>query len=364
MKKFLVCLLCLSMVLPGLAFAENTAMKPGTYTVTQRGFADDFTVSVTVDENSIKDVTVVETLDSLGIGEMAEKELAKEIVEKQSTKLDTVSGATISSLTFLNAVRNALKEAGASNDMLAEDNTTTRFTNKVDPETFEADIIVVGGGLAGVVSAITAADEGAKVLLVEQTGYLGGTSLYAGGAVAESGSELQPAESHNMITADSLKLWLTMSNQGNENFSPELGAAMADASGPAYDNLVKWGMKPAEMTFFGNGAGYYVWQDSGEYKSTGWHIFHNIEPKMEELVDAGKLAFAMRTKAKDLVTDDSGAVIGITTADGKTYNAKAVILATGGFTNDVALMEKKNVTLVNAVLTNMNALKKNMDILG
>ena len=31
---------------------------------------------------------------------------------------------------------------------------------------------------------------------------------------------------------------------------------------------------------------------------------------------------------------------------------------------DVALMEKKNVTLVNAVLTNMNALKKNMDILG
>lgn len=341
MKKLFTALLCLAMLITCICPATaEAAMTPGTYSITQRGYSADFTIAVTVDETNIQSIEIVESLDSLGIGEMAQKELAKTVVEKQSTKVDTYSGATISSVTFLSAVRNALKAAGASDDMLATDYTTPRFTSKATAEGFEPDVIVVGGGLAGVVSAMTAVEEGSKVLLIEQANYLGGTSMYAGGAIAQSGSMHQPAESHNAITADSLYTWLTMSNRENENFHPELARAMADASAPAYDKLVEWGMKPAEMTFFGNGAGYYVWQDSGEYKSTGWHIFHNLEPKMEEMIDAGKLVILMRTKGTGLVQDESGAVTGVTTADGKTYNADAVILATGGFTNNLELMEK------------------------
>jgi len=41
------------------------------------------------------------------------------------------------------------------------------------------DIIVVGGGPAGVAAAISAARQGIKVLLVEQQGYLGG--MWTGG---------------------------------------------------------------------------------------------------------------------------------------------------------------------------------------
>lgn len=340
MKKWMALMLCAVLLLCSVnAGAEAGKMVPGTYQVTARGFTEDFVVAVTVDETSIQNVEVVETFDSLGIGEMAQKELAKAIVEKQSTGIDTVSGATVSSMTFLYAVREALREAGATDDLFAENFVTERFTEKGDASAFDADVIVVGGGLAGVVAAMTAVEAGAKVLLVEQTGYLGGTSMYAGGAVAESGSALQPAESHNAITADSLNLWLTMSNAENANFHPELARAMADASGPAYDKLVEWGMKPAEMTFFGNGAGYYVWQDSGDYKSTGWFIFHNLEPKMAEMVDAGQLVCKMRTKAQSLVTDDAGAVTGIVTANGETFGADAVILATGGFTNCPELMD-------------------------
>jgi len=40
----------------------------------------------------------------------------------------------------------------------------------------EADVIVVGGGPAGLVAAIAAARAGAKTLLIEQFGYLGGTA--------------------------------------------------------------------------------------------------------------------------------------------------------------------------------------------
>lgn len=42
-------------------------------------------------------------------------------------------------------------------------------------KTHEYDIIVCGGGVAGTCAAISAAREGADVLLIEQSGCLGGT---------------------------------------------------------------------------------------------------------------------------------------------------------------------------------------------
>ena len=54
------------------------------------------------------------------------------------------------------------------------------MTNKWD---FEADVVIVGYGLAGAISAIAAHDAGAKVLLLEKMPVAGGNSLLAGGAV-------------------------------------------------------------------------------------------------------------------------------------------------------------------------------------
>jgi len=44
------------------------------------------------------------------------------------------------------------------------------------PITREADVVVVGGGPAGLCAAIAAGRNGAQVVLVEQFGYLGGTA--------------------------------------------------------------------------------------------------------------------------------------------------------------------------------------------
>ena len=38
------------------------------------------------------------------------------------------------------------------------------------------DVIVVGGGFAGTAAAVSAAREGAKVLLLEKSGFLGGAA--------------------------------------------------------------------------------------------------------------------------------------------------------------------------------------------
>ena len=45
------------------------------------------------------------------------------------------------------------------------------------------DVIVIGYGFAGALTAITAADNGAKVLLAEKADYPGGISICSGGAM-------------------------------------------------------------------------------------------------------------------------------------------------------------------------------------
>jgi hypothetical protein len=49
------------------------------------------------------------------------------------------------------------------------------------PVSYECDVVVVGGGTAGVVAAIAAARNGAKTILVERNNFLGGSMLYGAG---------------------------------------------------------------------------------------------------------------------------------------------------------------------------------------
>ena len=53
------------------------------------------------------------------------------------------------------------------------------------------DVVVVGGGGAGMSAAITAADEGARVLLVESEGALGGSTALSGGVFYAAGTPVQ-----------------------------------------------------------------------------------------------------------------------------------------------------------------------------
>lgn len=57
---------------------------------------------------------------------------------------------------------------------------------------FSADVIVVGSGGAGLTAATVAARLGLQVLLVEKTGYFGGTTAWSGGGVWVPGNSLAP----------------------------------------------------------------------------------------------------------------------------------------------------------------------------
>ncbi|NOZ23156.1 MAG: FAD-dependent oxidoreductase [Planctomycetes bacterium] len=57
---------------------------------------------------------------------------------------------------------------------LIDKNRKTIHIEKDAPIVYETDVVVVGGGLAGTAAAVAAAREGAKVLLIERAGCLGG----------------------------------------------------------------------------------------------------------------------------------------------------------------------------------------------
>ena len=55
----------------------------------------------------------------------------------------------------------------------------------------QTDVVVVGGGASGLAAAISAATEGAKVLLTEKNPYLGGSARLSVGSINAAGSSLQ-----------------------------------------------------------------------------------------------------------------------------------------------------------------------------
>lgn len=85
--------------------------KDGTYEGTADGYEKDLTVEVQITSGKIASVKVVSHNETPGFYEEAFQTVPSQIVQSQSTSVDTVSGATYSSVGIINAVNNALSKA-------------------------------------------------------------------------------------------------------------------------------------------------------------------------------------------------------------------------------------------------------------
>jgi fumarate reductase flavoprotein subunit len=60
---------------------------------------------------------------------------------------------------------------------------TASSANQTTARELEVDVLVLGGGGTGLAAAISAADQGAKVLVAEKTNRLGGTTALSIGSI-------------------------------------------------------------------------------------------------------------------------------------------------------------------------------------
>ncbi len=109
LASWLLCLVLLAGLLPAGAAGAYT---PGTYSKTIPGHNAPMTIKVTFSEDKITDINTEENLETIGVGALALKELSEEILASQSLGVDAIAGATVTSLTFLAAVKDCVKQAG------------------------------------------------------------------------------------------------------------------------------------------------------------------------------------------------------------------------------------------------------------
>ena len=95
----------------GSAATREAGFIPGIYEGTSRGYRGPIYVQVQVSAAGIEDITVTSNNEDVYPGETAIEELLEAVLEYGTTDLDAVSGATISSRGFLEAVDEALEKA-------------------------------------------------------------------------------------------------------------------------------------------------------------------------------------------------------------------------------------------------------------
>ncbi len=285
---------------------EASAMTPGTYTYTYRGYCSDVTVATTVSEDAITAVEVTSQDETVGIGSYALERLPAAILEEQTVYADTISGATATSNAIISAVKDALTEAGADMAVFGR-------TPEADPpkdEVYDTDVVVIGAGAAGFSSAIMALQNGADVMIVEKMDIPGGNTVRSSGVWNVAGPDQQEIDEfieytmtggHNLNNEDLVRVMVTNSSK----------------IGPWLKEL-----------------GFDVAEDGGSVDGLARGLITSYLNKFEEM--GGTILFS--TKAEEILMED-GAAAGIraTSENGGTVtiNADAVIVASGGFGYDL-----------------------------
>ena len=338
MKRTLSLLLAFVMVLGLAACGGNTAQEttaaataaseeagiytPGTYTGTAAGKNGDVKVEVTFSANAIDSVKVVEHSETAGISDGAIENIPAAIVENQSLAVDTVSGATVTSDAILKAVADAVAQAGG--DVEALKNAAAPAGEKEAKE-LSADVIVVGGGGAGMAAATRLAQLGKSVILVEKSGFLGGAISVSGGNQVVMGSQLQI---DNGVADDSVESMVAdfEANGANKN-NKEILTLFAENVGATTD----WLVASCGITFEEGLHQLGEYSHNRELAYTGGGA--GFAEAMRKAVEEAGVQVLLNTKAESLIADN-GTVTGVKAASSDadyTLTAGDVVLATGGY---------------------------------
>ncbi len=347
---------------------EQGTYVAGTYTgESENGKNGTVAVSVTFSNDAIEFIEVTEQNETESIASAALEQIPAEVVQYQSLGVDAVSGATITSNALLEAIADAVTQAGGDAEALA--NVEIEKTVSTETVTMNADVVVVGLGAAGMSAAMSAADNGASVIVIEKQSSIGGNAIVSGGYIDTTLLEdlhLDNNESYtNKIEAfleagpqtdAEAEVWDELEQDyaeyvesGNTKvYDSEIFWAIdfarlegGDYSGTDYQDsvngFVEWFTEEtgAEWTEFAGIVGY-TWPRwtslKGYYSGQGY--FDLFENWIKE-TDAD-ITIITSTQATELIQDEEGTVTGVVgvNEDGTTYNvygSDGVVLCTGGF---------------------------------
>jgi fumarate reductase flavoprotein subunit len=210
--------------------------------------------------------------------------------------------------------------------------------NNPKSEKLKVDVVVVGGGGAGLPAAVAAAENGANVLVLEKRNILGGNAGIGGIDTCAIESPDQQREGINYTKDDVFKK--AMKNC-HWDCNPRVVRAFIDRSG----DTIRW--------LEGMGAQFQLIR---MFPDEDIHVFHKVvavegEPVAQRLISiltekCEKLGVQIRrdTGVKKILKNENGEVTGVLAVtknnEELSIEAKTVVIATGGYAGNTEMVKK------------------------
>ncbi len=341
-------------------------MKAGEYQIKAEGVSRSLPIQVTLSSKKIEKIEALS--DHLSeLEQETLKQMAAKIVTHQSVAVDAVSGATTSSNGIKNAVKNVIVEAGgeithfsvseSKKNSLSQD-TDERFKepdyskwltkpNQID-QTMTTDLVIVGGGIAGLSAAVQAGERNLSTILLEKNGFLGGngtgvegmlgaeTQMQKKAGIDFSKQDVVVAELKTVQYQADGSFWVDLVNNTAENI------AWLQKEGVEFDRVDDYHHTCPLPTFHwfkgGQGAIGYI-------------------PPMVKRANALGVKILTSSPATGLIFDQKTQTVkGVyAQVNGKTtqINAQAVIFSSGGFGQNKKLIEKEGWRTENMITIGM-----------
>lgn len=151
---------------------------PGTYTATETGTSA-VTVTMTFSDSAITEVKVDTSKETIALAVDSAADFQEALMAAQSAEIDSISGATITSKAVKKAAANCIAQAMGLATSETEEPTVEdgipkwlgkapEIADSQITETFQTEVLVVGGGTGGLFAACSAAENGAKTLVIDK----------------------------------------------------------------------------------------------------------------------------------------------------------------------------------------------------
>ena len=215
-----------------------------------------------------------------------------------------------------------------------------------------ADFVTIGAGTAGLAAAVSALDNGASVILVEENVDIGGHGMCSGGNVHLGGGTSHQRRHGVEDSAEQVFVdWVRHDHMQSRYSDRDLVRAFADENAPTFEFLIENGVQfqdqlvgPTQASRVRRQQRTVQWPVASERVTHHpTRVGSGLVRALEKSARAKGAEVLLRHKMTSIVREhpSAGRVLGITaTHDGRTVNIRAnkgVLVATGGSTSNVTL---------------------------
>jgi urocanate reductase len=323
--------------------SSESELAAGTFTATAAGRNGDLTITATFSDGRLVSLETSHS-ESKNIGDSAVELLTQRAIQSQCLNLDSITGATLTSAAFMQALTDVYEQAGADTKALAKSPSNLKPAEDIDEE---CDVAIIGTGGAAFAAAVTAAEAGKSVVMIDKMDIIGGNTNCGEGVI----NAPDPERQEPMGIEDSVEHYFNDTFEGgDETADPELVQILAENSLDAVHWMEDHGLHYVDEVFTAIGG---KWQRGHEVA---------VEVKGEQggayyvsclraCADTLGVKVYTDAKAEHLLANDAGEIIGVegsrpSSGASVKLTAKSVILATGGYARnaELAMQYDKRVT--------------------